>query len=128
MSCSSKKQTSLTLYTIEAEYVAAGQCCAQLLWIRQTLRGFGYNLSKVPFLCDDESAIHLADNPIEHSHTKHIDTRHHFRRDHQQKGAINVCHISTDHQLVDIFTKPLDEKKFCKLCSELNVLDSRNLH
>jgi hypothetical protein len=27
----------------------------------------------------------------------------------------------------DIFTKPLDEKRFCRLRSELNVLDSRNL-
>jgi hypothetical protein len=56
-----------------AEYVAVGQCCAQLLWMRQTLRDFGYNLSKVPLLCDNESAIRMADNPVEHSRTKHID-------------------------------------------------------
>ena len=127
MSWSSKKQTFVALSTAEAEYVAAGQCCAQLLWMRQTLWDFGYNLSKVPLLCDNESAIHLSDNPVEHNCTKHIDIQHHFLRDHQQKGDIDVCHISTDRQLVDIFTKPLDEKRFCKLCSELNVLDSRNL-
>jgi hypothetical protein len=51
MSWSSKKQTSVALSTAEAEYVDAGQCCAQLLWMRQTLRDFGYNLSKVPLLC-----------------------------------------------------------------------------
>jgi hypothetical protein len=95
--------------------------------MRQTLRDFGYNLIKVPLLCDNESAICLAGNPIEHSRTKHIDIRHHLLRDHQQKGDIDVCHISTDHHLADIFTKPLDEKRFCKLCSELNVLDPRNL-
>ena len=99
----------------------------RVLWMRQTLRDFGYNLSKVPLLCDNESAIRMADNPIEHSHTKHIDIRHHFMRDHQQKGDIEVYHISTENQLVDIFTKPLDEKSFCRLRSELNVLDSRNL-
>jgi hypothetical protein len=103
------------------------QCCAQLLWMRQTLQDFGYNLSKVPLLCDIESAIRLADNPIEHSHTKHIDIQHHFLRDHQQRGDINIYHISTENQLADIFTKPLDEKRFCRLLSELNVLDSRNL-
>jgi hypothetical protein len=48
MSWSSEKQTSVVLSTAEAEYVAAGQCCAQLLWMRQTLRDFGYNMSKVP--------------------------------------------------------------------------------
>jgi hypothetical protein len=127
VSWSSKKQTSIALSTVEAEYVVVRQCCTQLLWMRQTLRDFGNNLSKVPLLCDNESAIDMADNPVEHSCTKHIDIRHHFLRDHQQKGDIEVYHISTENQLVDIFTKPLDEKTFCRLRSELNVLDSRNL-
>jgi hypothetical protein len=69
----------------------------------------------------------LADNPVEHSCTKHIDIWHHFLRDHQQKGDIEVFYVSTENQLADIFTKPLDEKTFCRLRSELNVLDSRNL-
>jgi hypothetical protein len=127
VSWSSKKQTFVALSTTEVEYVAAGQCCAQLLWMRQTLWDFGYNLSKVPLLCDNESAIRMADNPVEHSRIKHIDIRHHFLRDHQQKGDIEVYHINTENQLADIFTKPLDEKTFCRLHSELNVLDSRNL-
>jgi hypothetical protein len=95
--------------------------------MRKTLRDFGYNLSKVPLLCDNESAIRMADNPVEHSRTKHIDIRHHFLRDHQQKGDIEVFYVSTENQLADIFTKPLDESTFCRLRSELNVLDSRNL-
>jgi hypothetical protein len=95
--------------------------------MRQTLRDFGYNLSKVPLLCDNESAIRMVDNPVEHSHTKHIDIRHHFLRDHQQKGDIEIFHISTENQLADIFTKPLDEKTFYRLRSDLNVLDSRTL-
>jgi hypothetical protein len=127
VSWSSKKQTSVGLSTAEADYVAARQCCVQLIWMRQTLRDFGYNLSKVPLLCDNESAIRLVDNLVEHSHTKHIDIRHHFLRDHQQKGDIDVYHISTENQLADIFTKPLDEKRFCRLRSELNILDSHNL-
>jgi hypothetical protein len=101
VSWSSKKQTSVALSTAEAEYVAAGQCCVQLLWMRKTLRDFGYNLSKVPLLCDNESAIRMAKNPIEHNHTKHIDIRHHFLRDHQQKGDIQVFHISTENQLAE---------------------------
>jgi hypothetical protein len=127
VSWSSKKQTSVALSNVEAEYVAAGQCCTQLLWMRQTLRDFGYNLSKVPLLCDNESAIRMADNPIEHSRTKLIDIQHHFLRDHQQKGDIEVFYVSTENQLADIFTKSSDEKTFCRLRSELNVLDSRNL-
>jgi hypothetical protein len=47
VSWSSNKQTFVALSTAEAKYVAAGQCCAQLLWMRQTLQDFGYNLCKV---------------------------------------------------------------------------------
>jgi hypothetical protein len=97
VSWSSKKQTSVALSTVQAEYVAARQCCAQLLWMRQTLRDFGYHLSEVPLLCDNESVIRMADNPVEHSRTKHIDIRHHFLREKQQKGDIEVYHISTEN-------------------------------
>jgi hypothetical protein len=126
VSWASKKQNSVALSTAEAEYIAAGHCCAQLLWMRQTLRDYGYKLSKVPLLCDNESAIRMADNPVEHSRTKHLDIRYHFLRDHQQRGDIEIACVSTKEQLADIFTKPLDEKTFTKLRNELNILDSRN--
>jgi hypothetical protein len=126
VSWASKKQNSVALSTAEAEYIAAGHCCAQLLWMRQTLRDYGYKLTKVPLLCDNESAIRMADNPVEHSRTKHIAIRYHFLRDHQQRGDIEIAYINTKEQLADIFTKPLDEKTFTKLRHELNILDSRN--
>jgi hypothetical protein len=126
MSWASKKQNSVALSTAEAEYIAADHCCAQLLWMRQTLRDYGYKLTKVPLLCDNESAIRMADNPVEHSRTKHIAIRYHFLRDHQQRGDIEIAYVSTKEQLADIFTKPLDEKTFTKLRHELNILDSRN--
>jgi hypothetical protein len=94
--------------------------------MKQTLRDYGYKLSKVSLLCDNESAIHMADNPVEHSHIKHIDIRYHFLRDQQQKGDIEIAYVSTHNQLAHIFTKPLDEKTFSKLRNELNVLDSQN--
>jgi hypothetical protein len=121
-----KEAKFLALSTAEAEYIAADHCCAQLLWMRQTLRDYGYKLTKVPLLCDNESAIRMADNPVEHSCTKHIAIRYHFLRDHQQKGDIEISYINTKDQLADIFTKPLDEQTFNKLRHELNILDSRN--
>jgi hypothetical protein len=126
VSWASKKQNFIALSTAKAEYIAAGHCCAQLLWMRQTLRDYGYKLSKAPLLCDNESAIRMADNPVEHSRTKHIDIWYHFLRDHQQKGDIKIAYVSTHNQLANIFTKPLDEKTFSKLSNELNILDSRN--
>jgi uncharacterized beta-barrel protein YwiB (DUF1934 family) len=128
VSWASKKQNSVALSTAEAEYIAAGHYCAQLLWMRQTLRDYGYKLTKVPLLCDNESVIRMADNPVEHSRTKHIVIRYHFLRDHQQKGDIEIAYVSTKEQLADIFTKPLDEQTFTKLRYELNILDSRNFY
>jgi hypothetical protein len=122
VSWASKKQNSIALSTAEAEYIVAGHCCAQLLWMRQTLRDYGYKLSKVPLICDNESAIRMADNPVEHNRTKHIDIRYHFLRDHQQKGDIEIAYVSTHNQLANIFTKPLDEKTFSKLRNELIYL------
>jgi hypothetical protein len=90
VSWASKKQNSVALSTTEAEYIAAGHCCAQLLWMRQTLRDYGYKLSKVPLLCDNESVIFMADNAVEHNRTKHIDIQYHFLRDHQQKGILKL--------------------------------------
>jgi hypothetical protein len=126
VSWSSKKQNSVGLSMAEAEYVAAGSCCAQLIWMRQTLKDYGYNMNYIPLLCDNESAIKIAYNPCEHSRTKHIDIQHHFLRDHAIKGDIVISHVGTNDQLADIFTKPLDEKRFHELRSELNIIDSQN--
>jgi hypothetical protein len=78
--------------------------------MRQTLRDYGYKLSKIPLLCDNESAICMADNPVEHSRTKHIYIQFHFLRDHQQKWDIEIAYVNSHNQLASIFTKPLDEQ------------------
>jgi hypothetical protein len=127
VSWSSKKQNSVALSTAEAEYISAGSCCAQLLWMKATLNDFGIKFKNVPLFCDNESAIKMTQNPVQYSRTKHIDIRHHFIRDHQQKGDISIESIGTEDQLADIFTKPLDEKRFYKLKNELNILDFSNL-
>ena len=127
VSWSSKKQNSVALSTAEAEYISAGSCCAQLLWMKQTLLDFGITFEHVPLLCDNESAMKIATNPVQHSRTKHIDIRHHFLRDHVQKGDISIEGVGTEDQLADIFTKPLDEARFCKLRNELNIIDLSNV-
>jgi hypothetical protein len=127
VSWSSKKQNSVALSIAEAKYISAGSCCAQLLWIKQTLLDYGISFKNVPLLCDNESVVKLATNPVQHSRTKHIDIRDHFLRDHVGKGDISVYSIGTDDQLANIFTKPLDEARFCKLQSEMNIIDLSNV-
>ena len=64
---------------------------------------------EILLFCDNESAVKIATNPVQHSRTKHIDIHHHFLRDHVNKGDIKIDGIDMDDQLVDIFNKPLDE-------------------
>jgi hypothetical protein len=79
--------------------------------MKATLRDYGIKFKNVSLLCDNESAVKLTNNPVQHQRTKQIDVRHHFIRDHQQKGDICIESVGTDDQLIDIFTKPLDEKR-----------------
>ena len=95
--------------------------------MRQTLKEYGVTCDKVPLLCDNESAIKIAYNPVQHSRTKHIEIRRHFIRDHVARGYIVIDHVPTKDQLADIFMKPLDDARFCYLRNELNIIDSRSL-
>jgi hypothetical protein len=122
-----KKQNFVALSTAKAEHVAARSYCAQLLWMRQTLKDYGYTLNHVLLLCDSESAIKVPYNPCEHSRTKHIDIRYHFLRDHAIKGDIVISQVRTNEQLIDIFIEPLDERRFREVRSELNIIDSQNV-
>jgi hypothetical protein len=58
--------------------------------MKATLNDFGIKFKQVPLLCDNESAVKLTNNPVQHAKTKHIDVRHHFIRDHQQKGTFQL--------------------------------------
>ncbi|GAV60613.1 hypothetical protein CFOL_v3_04143 [Cephalotus follicularis] len=117
----SKKQNSIALSNIEAEYVVAGICCAQVLWLRQQLHDFGICIDNVCIKCDNTSAINLSKNHVQHSKTKHIEIRHHFLRDHVEKCDILLEYIETLNQVAYIFTKPLDNKRFIVLRRELGM-------
>ena len=119
----SKKQNSVALSTAEAEYIAAGACCSQILWIAQQLRDLGIDFKGIPIKCDNTSAICITKNPVQHSRTKHIEVRHHFIRDHVEKGNISLSFISTENQLADIFTKPLSADRFAYIRMELGMLN-----
>ena len=92
--------------------------------MKQTLLDFGVKLDRIPLLCDNESAVKIAKNSVQHSRTKHMDIRHHFLHDHEAKGDISLQGVRSEEQLADIFTKPLDESIFVRLRNELNVLDA----
>ncbi|KAJ9545458.1 hypothetical protein OSB04_025165 [Centaurea solstitialis] len=123
VSWTSKKQNSVFTSTAEAEYVAAGICCAQVPWLRNQLQDYDIQLSKIPIYRDNTSAIAIANNPVLHSKTKHIEVRYHFIRDHVMNGDIELHFVPTEYQFADLFTKPLDVTCFNMLISELGMLN-----
>ena len=95
--------------------------------MQQTLQDFGIVLNKSTIYCDNTSAINLSKNPINHSRTKHIDIRHHFIRDNIEKDKICLEFVSSEKQLADIFTKPLNENVFINLRRELGITSLKEL-
>jgi hypothetical protein len=79
------------------------------------MRDFGVRFERVPLMCDNTSAISVAKNPVFHKKMRHVERRHHFLRDHVEKGDIEMRYIDTERQLTDIFTKPLDSSQFANL-------------
>ena len=117
----SKKQNSISLSTAEAEYIATGSCCTQLLWMKQMLADYSIVQDTLIIYCDNTSAINISKNPIQHSKTKHIDIHHHFIRELVENKIIVIEHVATEKQLTDIFTKALDTSRFDSLRKSLGI-------
>ena len=87
------------------------------------MRDLGMEFKDTMIRCDNTSAISITKNLVQHLRTKHIDVRHHFIRDHVEKGDVSISFIPTDLQLADIFTKPLAEERFNFIRLELGMLN-----
>ncbi|KAK1373221.1 hypothetical protein POM88_029414 [Heracleum sosnowskyi] len=85
------------------------------MWMRNQLLDYGLSYSKIPIYYDNQSAIAMTGNPVQHSLTKLISIRYHFIREQVLEGTIELHFVPTDQQLADIFTKPLPEATFNKL-------------
>jgi hypothetical protein len=59
------------------------------------MRDFRVSFERVPLMCDNTSAISIAKIPIFHKRMRHLERRHHFLRDHIEKGDIEMIYIDT---------------------------------
>jgi hypothetical protein len=94
----------------------------EALWLQQILSEFGFQHQHPTRLwCDNQSAIKLAKDPVQHQRSKHIELHMHFIRKLIHDQVIEVLFFPTEDQVADIFTKSLTEAKFSKLRSMLGV-------
>jgi hypothetical protein len=107
-----RKQKSMVLSSIEAEYMAASQASCEAIWLCKLLVGlFGQELRPTTIYCDNQSCIKLFENLVFHNRSKHIEIRYHFIRDWVQRGAVRLAYVSTDDEVADILTKSLPKGK-----------------
>ncbi|GJY50954.1 putative ribonuclease H-like domain-containing protein [Tanacetum coccineum] len=122
-----KKQTIVATSSTEAEYVAAANCCGQVLWIQNQLLDYGYNFMNTKIFIDNQSTICIVKNPVFHQRTKHIEIRHHFIRDANEKKLIQVLKIHTDDNVAGLLTKAFDGPRFNHLVVNIGMLNPSTL-
>ena len=115
ISWASKKQSVVVLFSTEGEYMAFTQAVKEVLWLRTLLIELGapWHAKKISTLsCDNQGAIALSRNPGFHAHSKHIDIRYHFIRDHvdEETGTINLHYCPTEDMTADVLTKGLPSR------------------
>lgn len=118
-----KKQTIVANSTTEAEYVTAANCCGQVLWIQNQMFDYGFNFMNTKIYIDNQSTISIVKNPVFHQRTKHIEIRHHFIRDANEKHLIQVLKIHTDDNVADLLTKAFDGPRFNHLVVNIGMVN-----
>ncbi|GJV27302.1 integrase, catalytic region, zinc finger, CCHC-type containing protein [Tanacetum coccineum] len=82
---------------------------------------YGFQFNKIPLYCDNKSEIALCCNNVQHSRAKQIDVRYHFIKEQVDNGIVELYFVRTEHQLADIYTKPLPRERFNFLIEKLGM-------
>ena len=120
ISWNTKKQQTVALSTAEAELMAIVEVVKEVKWMYQLLEEMYFKVElPVQIYIDNQSAIKIAQNDIEHDRTKHIDIKYHFLKKEVEEKRVNLNWVSTEKQLADIFTKALGSQIFCNLRDQM---------
>nr|GEX73452.1 retrovirus-related Pol polyprotein from transposon TNT 1-94 [Tanacetum cinerariifolium] len=119
---SSKRQKSVVISSMKAEYIALSGCCAQVFWMRSQFTNYGLGFIKIPMYCDNKSAIALCCNNVQHSRSKHINIRYHSIKEQVENGVVDLYFVRTEYQLADIFTKALCRERIEFLIEKLGMI------
>lgn len=107
----SRKQTTVALSSAESEYVALSEGCRESAFLTALLAELTGINEVVELLSDSQSAIQIAENPMHHRRTKHIDVRHHYIREMVRMGKVRLSYLPTNEMPADVFTKGLSREK-----------------
>ncbi|GMF57114.1 unnamed protein product [Phytophthora fragariaefolia] len=119
-----KKQTSVALSTMAAEYVAAVVAVKDAAWVKQLLVEIGpwTSARSVNLQVDNRSAIKSMENQMTSARSKHINVGYHYIRDVIARDDVIVSDCPTQQPLANILTKPLQRVVFELLREQLRVV------
>jgi hypothetical protein len=112
---SSKKQSCISLSTMEVEFVTFSAAVQEAVWLRRFLNHLSFCENETdPVLVhsDSQAAIAYTKDPKYHSKTKHIDIKYNFVRDMVMKNQVCMQYISTHKMVADPFTKIIPRDMF----------------
>ena len=116
VSWQSKRQQTVAASTTEAEYQAAAAAVREALWLRKLLGSMGLGVEKINICADNTACIHMLNNPVLSSRSKHIDVIHHFARERVQRGEVAFRQVDTSQMVADALTKavPAETHAYCR--------------
>ena len=107
-----KKQATVALSTVEAEYQAMAAVVQEAIYLRALLEDFGFPMKKAIDIGEDnQSCIKMCHNPVMHKRSKHIDTKLHFIRERVENKEVRIHYVPTEEMTADILTKSLPRVK-----------------
>ena len=120
----SKKQKVVSLSSAEAEYRAMVKGICELLWLKRLMGELGFSSEKpMKLFCDNQSAIKIAENPVQHDRTKHVEIDRNFIYEKLENKEIEVPYVSTKGQLADMLTKAQTNSAFSNSLVKLGIYD-----
>ena len=122
ISWQSKLQSAVALSSTEAEYYALTDAVQEAIWIRQLMEEIGFKIEDpTPVYEDNKGAKDLANNPMYHKRTRHIDIKYHFVRRYVQRGLVSVVATRSLNQYADFLTKPLNYPELMRQTTRIMV-------
>lgn len=116
LSWDSRKQRTVALSSTEAEYMGLTEGAKESAYWIAFLNELGFkSLMDIEVFTDNFRALKLAENPVFHARSKHVDIRYHYIREVLKTGLLRIDHVSTDDNVADMFTKGIPRPKLQKL-------------
>jgi len=127
ISWESRKQRTTALSSTESEYMALAEAAKQATYLLRFLEEIR-NPVKLPIkvMCDSNGACKLAENPVFHNRTKHIDIKYHYIRETVQKGILKIERIPTLEMGADFLTKPVSAPKLQRCLQLIGILPQKD--